>query len=161
MNIQRGKMICKLYKDGFTLTQISKQLDINHSQVESYLRNYYEKIYDEKYRKFSEKRNERLNELYEQYKEVYVQGAFTRTEICKKLNCDVQELEGMIRKFKLKNQWLRTYQGQQTLCNTSREFRESVKQFAKENGYRSVRAVVVEAVNEFMMMYNFKNNEEN
>lgn len=160
MNIQRGKNICKLYKEGLTLTQIAKQLNINHSQVESYLKNYYEKVYDEKYKKFGEKRKERLAELYNKYKDIYVQGLYSRKELCKELNCNVQELEAMIRKYNLKNQWLKTYQGQETLCNVSHEFRESVKQFAKDNNYRSVRAVIVEAVNEFMMIHQFKENTE-
>lgn len=61
------------------------------------------------------------------------------------------ELEAMIRKYRLNNQWLKTYDSQISLCNTSNEFREAIKEFAKNNGYKSVRDVVVRAINEYML----------
>ena len=67
MNISRVKEICKLYRECFTLTEISKKIGISHSQVLSYLKNYYEKIYDEKYIPFAQRHADFLKDLYDRY----------------------------------------------------------------------------------------------
>ena len=159
MNIQRGKAVCRMYKNGSCASEIAKALNITNHAVYHYLDVYYEKIYDERYITFSEKRKKRLDELYDKYKRVYVQGAFTKAQLCKTLDCTIHELEDMLRKNNLNNQWHKTYANQVTLCNTSKEFRNSIKEFAKEHNYRSVREVVVEAINEFMLFHQMTKEE--
>jgi hypothetical protein len=69
------------------------------------------------------------------------------------MGCSIKEFEYMSRKYKLKNQWLKTYAGQVTLCNVSNEFKDSIVEFAKKYGFKSCRAVAVRAINEFMLQY--------
>lgn len=161
MDIKKGKAICKLYKQGQSVTEIAKSIGTDHSVVVAYLKRYYPRIYDEEYVPFSEKRRKRLVELYYEYKKVYVRGAYTRTEMCEMLDCTTLELEAMFRKFKLKNQWLKTYNGQVTLCNVPKEFKDDVMKFANEFGFRSARDVAVVAINEFMLWYQLKMEECN
>ena len=161
MDIKKGKAICKLYKQGQSVTEIAKSIGTKYSVIVSYLKRYYPRVYGEDYVPFSEKRRKRLVELYCEYKKVYVRGAYTRTEMCEILNCTTLELEAMFRKFKLKNQWLKTYNGQVTLCNVPKEFKDDVMKFANEFGFRSARDVAVVAINEFMLWYQLKMEECN
>ena len=156
MNIARGKAICKLYKQGLTVSQVAKILGIDHSQVDSYLKVYYKKIYNEEYVPFAKKRAKFLGDLYDKYKKIYVQGAYSRTELCKLLQCKPNELEAMIQAYGLNNQWLKTYHGQVTLCNVSKEFRNDLVVKAKKYGYRSVRDLVVHALVEFSLYLDSK-----
>ena len=151
MNIERGKAVCELYRQGLTLTEVAKTLGISHSQVESYLKTYYKKIYDEDFVPYAKKQAKVLSELYQKYQDIYVPGVYTRKTLCKALDCDVHQLEAMLRRYRLKNQWLKTYAGQVTLCNTSREFRDSVSAFAKAHGFKSVREFTIFAINEMML----------
>lgn len=131
MNIPRGKAICKLYRDGFTVTEIAKAIGIDHSQVDSYLRTYYEKIYDEKYVPFAQRRAEFLKDLYDKYMQVYVKGVYSQKELCKLLGCKASELQALIQKYHLNNQWLKTYNNQVTMFNASKEFRAETKRNAE------------------------------
>ena len=92
-----------------------------------------------------------MQEIHKRYQDVYVQGLFTRAQLCEIINCNVNELEAMLKKYNLHHQWLQTYDGQQTLCNVSKEFKQSINEFVEEFGYKSVREVAVEAINEFML----------
>ena len=161
MKIEKGKEICRLYKEGLSTTQIGKIFDTDHSVIVTYLKRYYPRVYGEDYVPFAEKRKKRLLELYVEYKKLYIQGAYTRTQMCTKLGCTTLELEAMFRKFKLKNQWLKTYNGQVTLCNVPKEFKDDVMKFANEYGFRSAREVAVKAINEFMLWYQLKVEECN
>ena len=158
MNIERGKSVCELYRQGLTLTEVAKKLGISHSQVEAYLKTYYKKIYDEDFVPYAKKQAKVLSELYQKYQDIYVPGVYTRKTLCKALGCDVHQLEAMLRRYGLKNQWLKTYAGQVTLCNTSKEFRDSVFEFAKAYHFKSVREFTIFAINE-MMLY-LKDKEE-
>lgn len=158
MNIERGKSVCDLYRQGLTLTEVAKTLGISHSQVEAYLKTYYKKIYDEDFVPYAKKQAKVLSELYQKYQDIYVPGVYTRKTLCKALDCDVHQLEAMLRRYRLKNQWLKTYAGQVTLCNTSKEFRNSVSEFVKAHGFKSVREFTIFAINE-MMLY-LKDKEE-
>lgn len=151
MNIELGKSVCDLYRQGLGLTEITKKLGITHAQVRSYLKTYYKKIYDEDYVPYAKRHAKALNELYQKYQDIYVPGVYTRRTLCKALDCDVHQLEAMLRRYRLKNQWLKTYAGQVTLCNISKEFRNSVSEFAKAHGFKSVREFTVFAVNEMML----------
>ena len=156
MNISRGKEICKLYREGFTLTEISKKIGIAHSQVVSYLKNYYDKIYDEKYIPFAQSHADFLEDLYNRYKAVYVPGIYTYKQMCDLLGCKSSELIAMTNKYKLNNQWLKTYNGQDTLCNVPHAFKEELKVQAKKHGYKSVRDITVHALVEFLAYLNDK-----
>lgn len=158
MNIELGKSVCDLYRQGLSITEVTKKLGITHAQVRSYLKTYYKKIYDEDYVPYTKRHAKALNELYQKYQDIYVPGVYTRKTLCKALDCDVHQLEAMLRRYGLKNQWLKTYAGQVTLCNISKEFRNSVSEFAKAHGFKSVREFTVFAVNE-MMLY-LKDKEE-
>lgn len=151
MNIELGKSVCDLYRQGLSLTEITKKLGITHAQVRSYLKTYYKKIYDEDYVPYAKRHAKALSELYQKYQDIYVPGVYTRKTLCKALDCDVHQLEAMLRRYRLKNQWLKTYAGQVTLCNISKEFRNSVSEFAKAHGFKSVREFTVFAVNEMML----------
>ena len=72
------------------------------------------------------------------------------------LGCSIQELEAMFRKYNVKYQRLKTYHSQRTLCNVSNEFYNSVKEFAKKYGYKSVREVSTRAINEFILQQMLK-----
>lgn len=160
MNIERGKSVCELYRQGLTLTEVAKTLGISHSQVEAYLKTYYKKIYDEDFVPYAKKQAKVLSELYQRYQDIYVPGVYTRKTLCKALGCDVHQLEAMLRRYGLKNQWLKTYAGQVTLCNTSKEFRDSVSEFAKANGFKSVREFTIFAINEMMLYLKDKEDEK-
>ena len=149
--LDKAQAICLAYREGSTVSEISRKFGNDHSVIVAYLKRYFEYFYNEPYQSYAEKKASRLEELYEKYKEIYVQGMYTRSQLCELLSCNVNELEAMIHKYKLNNQWLKTYSGQVTLCNTSNEFRESIKEFAKKYGYKSVRAVAVRAINEFIL----------
>lgn len=151
MNIELGKSVCDLYRQGLSLTEVAKKLGITHAQVRSYLKTYYKKIYDEDYVPYVKRHAKALSELYQKYQDIYVPGVYTRKTLCKALDCDVHQLEAMLRRYRLKNQWLKTYAGQVTLCNISKEFRNSVSEFAKAHGFKSVREFTVFAVNEMML----------
>lgn len=161
MDIKKGKAICKLYKQGQSVTEIAKSIGTDHSVIVAYLKRYFPRIYNEEYVPFAEKRKKRLEELYKKYKMVYVRGAYTRTEICYMLDCTTLELEAMFRKFKLDYQWLKTNNSQVTLCNVPKEFKDDVMKFANEFGFRSARDVAVVAINEFMLWYQLKMEECN
>ena len=149
--LDKAKAICTAYKNGLTVAQIARAFDNEYDNILGYLRRYFEHFYGEPFVSYSEKKKDRIAKIYEDYKSVYVKGLFTRTQLCKILDCNVNELESMFRKYKIKNQWLKTYESQITLCNTSLEFRESIKEFAEKYGYKSVREVAVQAINEFML----------
>lgn len=147
----KAKLICKAYKYGTSISEIARAFGQGHDLIRGYLERYFEIIYGEPFKTFTEQREERLREIYKRYQDVYVQGLFTRTQICEIIECDVNELEAMLKKYDLHHQWLQTYHGQQTLCNVSKEFKDSIKEFMEEFDYKSVRAVAVEAINEFML----------
>ena len=151
MKLEKGKAICEAYKNGNTISQIAKKFNNKYDLIKGYLKRYFEQFYNEPFVSYGEKRKERLQKLYTEYEKIYVQGLYTRKQLCNILKCDVNELEAMFRKYNLHNQWLKTYEGQVTLCNTSNEFRKSVSDFAKKYGYKSVRAVCMQAINEFML----------
>ena len=148
---EKGKLICLAYKNGTTISEIARALGHGPDLIRMYLENYFETIYGEPFKTFTEQREERLREIYKRYQDVYVQGLFTRAQICEIIECNVNELEAMLKKYDLHHQWLQTYDGQQTLCNVSKEFKDSINEFVEEFGYKSVRAVAVEAINEFML----------
>ena len=152
-NVDKGRAICCAYRDGMTLSQIARVFKTEHSEVNRYLKKYFEYFYGESYLSCNEKLENRANELYEKYKGVYVRGLYNRTQLCELMGCDIKEFEYMSRKYKLKNQWLKTYAGQVTLCNVSNEFKDSIMGFAKKYGFKSCRAVAVRAINEFMLQY--------
>lgn len=150
-NIDKGKAICASYRSGMTISQISKVFKTEYSEVCRYLTRYFEYFYNEPYKPYSERRSERLEELYNKYTSVYVSGLYTRTQLCEMLDCNVNEFEAMTTKYGLNNQWLKTYDGQMTLCNVSKEFKDSIMEFADKYGFKSCRAVAVTAINEFML----------
>lgn len=160
MKLDKGKVICTAYRNGSTISEIARAFGQDYNIILGYLQKYFEYFYGEPYKPFTERRAALLEELYKKYKEIYVQGLYSREQMCEMLNCNVNELEAMFRKYKLNNQWLKTYNGQATLCNTSKEFRNSVKDFAKKYGYKSVRAVAVTAINEFMLQQMLLTNKE-
>ena len=149
--IDKAKVICSAYRNGQTVTQIARAFNHDTSVIDSYLKRYFEYFYGERYKPYAEKHAEFMRELYEKYNEIYVHGFFSREEMCNALGCSVQELEAMFRKYNVNYQWLKTYSGQKTLCNVSSEFYNSVKEFAKKHNFKSVRAVAVAAINEFML----------
>lgn len=149
--VDKAKIICESYRNGMTLSQIAKAFGHDTSVITAYLKRYFEYFYGEPYMPFAQKRQKRLAEIYEQYKEIYAQGLYSRTQICELLDCSLWEFECMLSEYKLNNQWLKTYHRQKTLCNVPEEFYKSVSEFAKENGYKSVRAVATQAINEFML----------
>lgn len=156
MDIRKAKQICKLYKQGLSATQIARIFNLDHSVIITYLKRWYPRIYDEKYIPFAEKKAKYLQEIYDKYKLIYRKGVYTRTEMAEHLGCTTQDLEAMFRKFDLKNQWLKTYNGQVTLCNVPKEFKDDVMEFAEEFGFRSARDVAVNAINEFILYYRIK-----
>ena len=158
--LDKGKAICVAYKNGLTLTEISKAFGNAHSVIVSYLERYFPMVYGEPYQSYADKKAPRLEELYNKYREIYVQGLYTRQQLCEILGCNVNELEAMICKYNLNNQWLQTYDGQVTLCNTSKEFRNSIRDFANKYGYKSIRAVAVRAINEFMLQEMLRSNKD-
>lgn len=149
---EKAKLVCLAYKNGTTISEIARAFGQGHDLIRGYLERYFEIIYGEPFKTFTEQREERLREIYKIYQDVYVQGLFTRSQICEIIGCNVNELEAMLKKYDLHHQWLQTYDGQKTLCNVSKEFKQSVNEFVEEFGYKSVRAVAVEAINEFMLM---------
>ena len=151
MKLEKGKAICEAYKNGNTISQIAKKFNNKYDLIKGYLKRYFEYFYNEPFISYGERKKERLEELYNEYVKIYVQGLYTRQQLCKILKCDVNELEAMFRKYNLHNQCLKTYHNQVTLCSTSKEFRKSVSDFAKKYGYKSVRAVCMQAINEFML----------
>lgn len=151
MNIKLGKAVCKLYREGVTVAQISRDLNLSPCSVRGYLKTYYEKIYDEKAVLPSVKKAERLKDLYDKYQDIYVPGAYDQVEMCDKLGCSLTELQAMSRKYNLHHQWLKTYAGQATLCNVPRAFREDISTRAKKLGYKSVREFTVHAIVELML----------
>ena len=150
-NLDRGRAICSAYRAGMTLSQVAKAFDIGHSEVNRYLKRYFEYFYGEKYVSVSERLDSRAKELYAKYNEIYIRGVYNRTKMCEMLGCSIKEFEYMSKRFGLHHQWLQTYAGQVTLCNVSNEFKDSIVEFAKKYGYKSCRAVAVEAINEFML----------
>jgi hypothetical protein len=158
--LDKARIICEAYKNGATLTSLSKAFNNSHSVILEYLKRYFEHFYGVPFKNLHERQAVRLAELYNEYQQIYVQGLYTRQQLCNILKCDVQELEAMFRKYNLHHQWLKTYDGQVTLCNTSKEFRDSIKAFADQHGYKSVRAVAVQAINEFMLQTIIKENTE-
>ena len=162
MNVknEKQKIICMAYKNGLTIAQIAKAFNHESSVIRTYLDKYFEEIYEEKFLPCLKVKEEEMKRLYEKYQEVYVQGLFSREQICEILGCNVNKLEAMLRRYGLKNQWLKTYHNQKTLCNVSNEFYKSVKEFAQKNNYKSVRAVATRAINEFMLQEELKKDKE-
>lgn len=152
-NLDRGKAICSAYRDGMTLSQISRAFKIGHSEVNRYLKRYFEYFYGEKYIPVSERLESRATDLYAKYNEIYVHGVYNRTKMCEMLGCSIREFEYMSKRFGLHHQWLKTYAEQVTLCNVPNEFKDSIMEFAKKYGFKSCRAVAVRAINEFMLQY--------
>lgn len=159
--IDKAKVICLAYKNGTTIKQIASAFNQDQNLIKGYLERYFEKFYGEPFRPYAELRALRLEEIYKKYKQVYVRGLFTRRQMCEICQCSVMELEAMIRKYRLHHQWLKTYDSQVSLCNTSNEFREAIKEFAENNGYKSVRDVAVCAINEFMLQETLRKKEKN
>ena len=159
-NLDKGKAICLAYRNGMTISQISKAFNSTHTEINRFLKRYFGYFYDEEYKTFSEKRNNRLEEIYEKYQEVYVRGLYTRSQMCEILGGNVNEFEAMSIKYGLNNQWLQTYSNQKTLCNVPEEFIKSVKDFVDKYGFKSVRAVAVTAINEFMLQQMLLNGDE-
>ena len=158
--IDKAKLICEAYKNGYTISQIGRAFGHGHCVIENYLKRYYQSFYGELHKPKSQKISEYLDDLYNRYKEIYVPSLYSREKLCEILGCKVYQLECMFTKYNLTHQWLKTYESQATLCNTSLEFREAVKDFAKKYGYRSVRAVAVRAINEFMLQHELEGDNE-
>ena len=160
MKFDKAKIICEAYHNGRAVTQISKTFGYDRNSVIGYLERYFERYYGEPYKPFSEKRAEFLEELYKKYQGVYIKGLYSRRTLCEMLNCTPLELEAMFKKYNIKNQWLQTYKDQRTLCNVPKEFYNSLEEFVKKYGYKSIREVTMLAVNEFMLQQELREKED-
>ena len=149
--MDRARVICESYRNGMTVSELCRAFDCCHPTIVHYLEKYFEVFYGEGYKPFTEQKKDRLEYLYNGYKELYIRGLYSRNQICEMLGCSVNEFEAMCSRYGLKNQWLKTYAGQVTLCNVSKEFKDSIVKFAKKYGFKSCRAVAVRAINEFML----------
>jgi hypothetical protein len=125
-----------LFEQGFGPQKICNSTGLARSTVYSWLRKYYPD-----YAQISEKRKQRIGDLYSKYKEIYIPFVFSKEDICKELNCKIEELECMFRMYNVSHQRLQAYHGQVTLCNVAGSFRKRIEDVVnKSNGkYRSVR----------------------
>ena len=65
----------------------------------------------------------------------------------------------MFTHYNITHQRLKTYDSQKTLCNVSEEFYDEVSKFVKENNFKSVRELAVNAIQDFILFYNLKNED--
>lgn len=52
--IDKAKIICNAYRDGFTLSQIAKSFNHDTSVIDTYLKRYFEYFYGEPYVPYNE-----------------------------------------------------------------------------------------------------------
>lgn len=153
LSFSEKKAICDMYHKGNSVNEIQKITKHARSTIYACLRKFYSGFYGQPFHPTRLQIEKRLYDLFISYQAIYKPFVYSREDICEELHCTIHELESMFRKYKLSHQRLCTYAGQVTLCNTSKMFRDSVSEFAKAHGYSSVRAVVTQAVNEFMLYH--------
>lgn len=138
-NFPKAKKCCELYAKGVKRSDIARVVGVTNDLVTKWLEEYYEDLIGETYQSFTSKRVEKFGRLYSIYQDIYKQGIYTKQEMCDALakqymetygvknfvvsSCD---LEYLLAKYNLHHQWMKTYDGQVTLCNVSREFRKEI-----------------------------------
>lgn len=146
----RSRCICALYHAGESVSVIAKQYNCNNHTVMEHLDRWYHSIYGGPWKSFHEKRDERAEELKERFECVYVPFLYTRTDICRMINCTPSELDHMLHKFKMTHLRLKTYANQRTYCNIPQENYEEYKKFADTHGM-SMRELACIATNEYIL----------
>ena len=147
---EKSKLICEMYNQGQSITSISQQLNIPRSTVDLNLKRWYNQIYNKNYKSFHNKRDERIKNLSIKFKEVYKPFIYTRTDICRMLNCNIVEFECMLKKYNLTHLRLQTYKCQRTLCNIPELNYHEYKRYA-ENNNMSMRELACVAINEYIL----------
>lgn len=155
----KSKICCYMYKEGMSINNISKGMNIPYKQVEQYLKTSYKYFFDEAFESSREKLYKKLKEIYDKYTDIYIPFFYTRKQISELINCSTIELEKMFTHYNITHQRLKTYDSQKTLCNVSEEFYDEVSKFVKENNFKSVRELAVNAIQDFILFYNLKNED--
>ena len=153
LSISEKQTICDMYHNGSSVVEITKTAKHARSTVYACLRKCYSSFYGKPFHPTRLQIEKRLYDLFISYSAIYKPFVYSREDICEQLKCSIHELESMFHKYKFRHHRLRTYAGQVTLCNTSKMFRDSVSEFAKANGFKSVREVATLAINEYMLYH--------
>ena len=149
-NFNKGKEICEMYKNGVSLTTISKYYGNTLRNIIQYLNKYYIEIYGMPWKKKNKRIVYRDKELYEKFQQVYTPFVYTRKSLSESLGCSTVELEHMCNTYNITHLRLKTYQGQKTLCNVPDDVYIDVVNYARKHKM-SIRDVAMRALNEYMI----------
>lgn len=148
----KNKTICLMYRNGISISDISKFFKCNNHTIYEHLQRCYKVMYGEEFYAPDEIKRNRAKELYEKFKEIYKPFVYTRKNYCDMLECSIVELEYMFNKYKISHLRAKTYKTQRSLCNVPETNYEEYFNYCKNNNI-SIRKLAMCALNDFVLKY--------